>query len=266
MNHLSKLYKSSISEDLSKELLKILLDENPSLEHILTNNASPGECLSGIRSWIEGELQNSPKGYKFYKHESFDRKAFEELQWKDMASIRILEYLDHEGREFVDLNIRGEVLISKPFTQLWEEVHHAGTQCTPDYYEDILQLFRQFRGELKLNKPDLATITKWMNRWPDGLDEKIQSIRSQNKDRIIQVFIEKMDSGHFSDSKYSFEPNMTRLEKTALVRKWWNKAKFHLKFAVRNPDDLNDYLGNSLDQKTMDHLHKAQDKGIPFRG
>jgi len=264
MNYLSKLYRSSISEDISDKLLDVLLDENPKLKQILTNAATPAECLSGIRNWIEGELRKSPHGYKFYRHESFDRKAFEDLAWEDMASIRILEYIDYDGHEFEDLNLRGEMVASKPFSQLWKELHHEGTRCTPDYYEDILKLFRQFRGELVLDKPDLETITKWMNRWPDGLDEKIKVIRKQNKDRIIDVFINKMDAGEVSSSKYFFEEGLTKVEKIAQVERWWQKAKFHLKFAVRNPDDLNLYLGNSLDRDTMEQLYKARDKGIPF--
>ncbi len=264
MNYFSRLYRNAISEDITKVLLETLFDENPKLKQILTKAKTPDECLSGIRNWIEGELRKSTLGYKFYKFEATDRKAFEDLAWEDVGAIRILEYLDYEGTSFEDLNLRGEIVTSIPFTQLWEEVHHAGTRCTPDYYEDMLKLFRQFRGELKLEKPNLETITRWMNRWPDGLDEKIQSLRKQNKERIVKVFIDKMDAGRFTDPKYTFEEGITWAEKVDQVEKWWNNPKFHLKFAIRNPDDLNDYLGNSLDQKAMDQLHEAQKKGIPF--
>lgn len=264
MNYFSKLYRNTISEEASSKLLEILLNENPRLRQILTDAKKPDDCLKEIKVWIEGELSKSPHGFSCYKNEWFNRKAFEKLAWEDVAAIRILEYVNHDGKEFKDLNLRDQMVVNQPFTQLWKEVHHEGTKCTPDYYEDILQLFRQFRGELKLFKPDLATITKWMNRWPDGLDEKIQSIRQHNKERIIQVFINKMDSGEINDSKYFFEEGMTGLDKIAQVKKWWNNPKFHLKFAVRNPDDLNTYLGGSLDKETRDQLDLAKEKGIPF--
>lgn len=264
MKHFSRLYKNSISEDLSNKYLADLLKENPRLRQILLLAAQPADCLEGIREWIENELRDSDHGFRFYRHETFDRKAFEDLAWKDMAAIRILEYIDNDGRAFEDLNLHGQVAVTQPFTQLWKEVHQEGTHCSADYYEDMLQLFRQFRGELQLIKPDRATLNQWMSRWPDGRDLKIQTIRKANKLRIIKVFIEKMDQGKLQDPKFFFTPGLSYREKIALVEKWWQTSLFHLKFAVVDPDDLNDYLGNSLDAESLRDLHKATEKGIPF--
>jgi len=49
-----------------------------------------------------------------------------------------------------------------------------------------------------------------------------------------------------------------------LVNQWWDDHIFHLRFAVRNPDLLNELLDYSLDDETVDVLHKARKRGIPF--
>ncbi|MBT3178931.1 MAG: KamA family protein [Desulfobacula sp.] len=57
---------------------------------------------------------------------------------------------------------------------------------------------------------------------------------------------------------------MSRQKKLALAKTWWNDYKFHLKFAVQTPEDLNEMLDYSLDRETMDTLKQAQEVGIPF--
>ncbi len=53
-------------------------------------------------------------------------------------------------------------------------------------------------------------------------------------------------------------------EKEKLMQEWWGNYLFHLKFAVRDPDTLNEMLGNTLGEDTMRLLHRAKDQGIPF--
>ncbi|MEJ2186712.1 MAG: KamA family protein, partial [Gemmatimonadota bacterium] len=56
---------------------------------------------------------------------------------------------------------------------------------------------------------------------------------------------------------------MTRDEKRRRMLDWWKDMHFHLKFAVRSPELLNELLGESLDPDTMKVLY-ARDQGIPF--
>jgi lysine 2,3-aminomutase len=44
----------------------------------------------------------------------------------------------------------------------------------------------------------------------------------------------------------------------------WQEPSFHLTFAVRSPDLLNNMLGDSLDPDTMKILYRARDAGIPL--
>jgi lysine 2,3-aminomutase len=48
------------------------------------------------------------------------------------------------------------------------------------------------------------------------------------------------------------------------MNEWWNERFFHLRFAVRSPEMLNELLDYSLDPDTMDILYEAEEKGIPF--
>ncbi|MFO8191669.1 MAG: KamA family protein, partial [Bacillota bacterium] len=55
-----------------------------------------------------------------------------------------------------------------------------------------------------------------------------------------------------------------REQKVAKMGEWWNENRFHLRFAVRTPEMLNEMLDYSLDPDTMDILYEAEKKGIPF--
>ncbi|MBE0676728.1 MAG: KamA family protein, partial [Bacteroidales bacterium] len=53
-------------------------------------------------------------------------------------------------------------------------------------------------------------------------------------------------------------------DKVRRVSEWWNDYRFHLHFAVRTPDLLNEMLDHSLDTDTVDLLRQARKAGIPF--
>jgi lysine 2,3-aminomutase len=49
-----------------------------------------------------------------------------------------------------------------------------------------------------------------------------------------------------------------------LAQEWWKESLFHLRFAARTPEALNEMLGFSLDPDTMKILYEAREAGIPF--
>jgi lysine 2,3-aminomutase len=53
-------------------------------------------------------------------------------------------------------------------------------------------------------------------------------------------------------------------EKLKRAQEWWNDKNFHLTFAIRSPELLNEMLGHSLDPDTMKVLYRAREAGIPF--
>ncbi len=248
----------------SHGLLKDLLKENPKLEEIMRNAENEIEALVGVKIWVTEELQSSPEALKFYKSKRAGRISFESLKWRDYAAIRILDYIDNAGREFTDLNLRGEMAVSNPIKLIWLAVTRGTGGAKPFFFEDILELFRQFSGKSKQHLPKRAEVEKWMSRFPSGIDPRIIKLREENRDRIINTIIEKIDEGEITDSKFKFKPGMSNEQKFLQALEWWKEPLFHLRFAVRTADLLNEMLGNSLDPDTMKILYSAERAGIPF--
>jgi len=248
----------------SHMLLKQLLKENPVLEEIMRNAKNPTEALVGMRNWVIDELKKQKDAFRFYKREEKGREAFEKLKWVDFASIRILDYIDNAGREFDDPNIRGEKAVSNPIKLIWLAVNYGTGGAKPYFFSDMLYLFRQFCGTYKRELPTTEKVEEWMSRWSTGLDPRITRLRAENKERIIKILIDKIDSEEIKSTKYKFDSSLSDEQKYLKMLEWWDDYKFHLRFAVRTPDLLNELLGNSLDPDSMKILYEAEKQGIPF--
>lgn len=248
----------------SHRVLKTLLKENPKLEQIMRNSKNEIEARIGVREWVMEELRERPQALAYYEGRQADRQAFESLSWSDYAAIRVLDYVDNAGREFRDLNLRGAIAVSTPIRQLWLAVNHGTGGARPDFFEDMLHLFRQFTGRTVRRVPTREEVEAWMGRYPSGLDPRIIALRDENRQRILNILIDHMDRGEIKSARFRFDPGMSRSEKFARALEWWEDMQFHLHFAVRSPDLLNEMLGHSLDPDTMQVLYAARDKGIPF--
>ncbi|MEE4256369.1 MAG: KamA family protein, partial [Bacteroidales bacterium] len=248
----------------SHRLLKELLKENPTLEEIMRNARNETEALVGVRNWVLSVLNQNPDAYRFYKREVQGREAFEKLSWKDFAGIRILDYIDNAGRRFDDLNLRGEKAVSNPIKLIWLAVNFGTGGAKPYFFKDMLQLFRQFSGKSERKRPGRKQLEEWMARWSSGIDPRIIKLREENRERILKIIISKIDSGEIKDKKFNFKSGMSQEQKYLQALEWWKSSLFHLRFAVRSPDLLNELLGYSLDPDTMKLLKEAEELGIPF--
>jgi len=258
-----KLDKITISVH-SHRLLKILLRENPILKTILMESKNDTEAQLGVKNWIHSEYSNRKDAFRFQKGKVTKRENFEKLSWNDYAIIRILDYIDHAGMEYPNLNLRGEISVSNPIRLIWLAASKGTGGAKPEFFIDMIQLLRQLRGDDNQMIPDRDTVNEWMDRYPPGLDPRIMELRNENKDRIINLFIDKINSGDICDKKYSFPDGLSHKEKQEIVREWWSHYKFHLRFAIRSPGLLNEMLGYSLDPDTMKILYEAEKAGIPF--
>jgi lysine 2,3-aminomutase len=248
----------------SHKLLKELLKENPVLEEIMRHARNETEALIGVRNWIMDYLKQRPVAYEFYKRQDTGREAFEKLTWQDYAAIRILDYVDNAGREFEDPNLRGEIAISNPIKLIWLAVTYGTGGAKPFFFDDMLYLFRQFSGTYDRDLPTAEMLVDWMGRFPTGLDPRIVKLREENRDRIINILIDKLDEGEIKSQRFQFAPKMSQEQKFLQMLEWWDDYRFHLSFAVRSPQLLNELLGNSLDPDTMKILYEAESAGIPF--
>ncbi|MBS4035621.1 MAG: hypothetical protein KGZ85_14215 [Ignavibacterium sp.] len=248
----------------SHRVLKELLKENPKLEEIMYGSKNETEALVGVKNWILTLLKERPDAIRYYERGLESGISFKSLKWSDIAAIRILDYVDNAGREFIDLNLRGQLAVSNPIKLLWLGVNKGTGGAKPDFFEDMIHLFRQLMGREDKQEYTKEQLEIWMNRFPSGLDPRIVKLREENRERILNIIIDKIDDGEINDSKYKFDSEVNREEKYNTALKWWNESAFHLRFAVRSPDLLNEFLGYSLDPDTMKILYEAEKKGIPF--
>jgi lysine 2,3-aminomutase len=245
-------------------LLKQLLRENPALEQIMRGAKNETEALIGVRNLVLKWMKNRPQVLGYYRSEHPTHEQFTALRWRDYAAIRILDYVDNAGTEYPDLNLRGEIAYSNPFRLIWLAANRGTGGAKPGFFEDMLELFRQFTGKSRRRIPTRSEVEGWMDRFPSGLDPRIIALREENRDRILHKIIEKIDRGKVSDPRFRFEKGLSAEAKFARALQWWDDHRFHVRFAVRTPEHLNEMLGHSLDPDTMKILLRARKAGIPF--
>ncbi len=96
------------------------------------------------------------------------------------------------------------------------------------------------------------------------MDEDVARERRENRERICGLLIGKIEKRDKLNTRYRFEEGMSMERKRELVGEWWGDYKFHLALAVRDPDELNLFMGNTLSPELMKLLYRAKQKGIPF--
>ncbi|WP_303920936.1 KamA family radical SAM protein [Draconibacterium sediminis] len=248
----------------ARKILQKLLAENPVLEKIIRNANNVVEIHEALRNWVLPILKRNPAAESYYLGTSADEELAEKLNWQDLAAIRILDYIDNAGREFPDQNIGGQLAQTNPFKMLWLATHKGTSGAEAAFFEDMLQLFRQLNDTQIRTHPTKKQVENWMQKYPSGLDPVVEDLRQENKKRIIRILIEKIDSGDISSLRYSFGSGLSFAEKERLMNEWWLDSNFHLRFAIRSPELLNEMLDYTLTEETMKVLKKARSKGIPF--
>jgi len=248
----------------SQKILNKLLLENPKLESIMRKASNEEEAKSGLKKWVMEELESRPNALKFFRRTHTDRNLFESLKWREYAAIRLLDYIENSGREFSDLNKRGKIMKNKPIKLLWLATNRGVGRAKPDFFKDMLYLFRQFTGRSIRKLPRKYEVYSWMDRYPAGFDARMIKLRRENRDRILKVIIDRIDRGEIENIRYQFKPGLSYKQKFKKALIWWDDWRFHYTFAVRSPDLLNEMLENSLDDETMDVLFRAQEARIPI--
>ncbi len=264
MNYELQRYDKIVLPPKSKRLLMQLLKENPVFGKMLHESAQAIDFQEKIKKWVFDNIKDRPIVYEYYSGKKKGREAFEQLKWKDYASIRILDYIDNAGRIFNDQNLQLAEVVTNPFYVLWLAYHKGTGGATPSFFEDFIHLFRQLAESENRLMPKKETVLGWMDRYPNGLDERIIEVRKQNKTRILKIIIDKISKKQIVLSHYKFEEGISEEEKMKIAIGWWEKKNFHLKFAVRSADDLNEMLDYSLNPTTMKILYEAEKVGIPF--
>ncbi|MEA1966717.1 MAG: KamA family protein [Thermodesulfobacteriota bacterium] len=263
MSHFAE-FKNILINKKAFWLMEILFLENPFLEQIMKHSRSVEQVKGKLKKLTLKTLKSNPDALSYYEESQKGRSQFHKLSYKDYAVIRILDYLNHSGRQFMDPNLQNEIVESDPFAILFYAAKNGTGGATPAFFNDMIYLFRQFSGKLAPTSVSKRKIIKWMDRYPSGLDPEIIKIRKKNKNRILKVIIGKITRRTVRSTRYKFSKGMTDQEKMSIARKWWHEHLFHIKFAARTAEALNEMLDFSLDKDTMTILEKAQKIGIPI--
>jgi len=243
-----------------------LLEENSDFSVIIKSSNSYEELMEKLKQWISSLIAINENVRLFLQKEKggLESKYFERLEWSDYALVRLNDYYENEGHVFQDLNREEGKSVSRPFYNLWQASTCGKGKANAAFFIDFLQLLRQLNGKLKQDKPSRKSIQKWMSNHHNGLDEDFKAIREKNKQRIIKTVISQLDSGKLKSQRFRFEPGLSEDAKFKVALEWWDDYRFHLSFAARSPEMVNDYLDNSLREDTLKTLQDAAEVGIPI--
>ncbi len=250
---------------VSYKLCMQLMGENPDLATIIKSSSTPEEANQRLKKiMLEWFADGHDYAAAVAKRTLKERVRPEKISWQEMAAIRIYDYLSNAGKEYENLNKRIKVSVNDPFVIVWLAYHKRKGGGRPEFFQDMIHLFRQFSGKEKREIPSIEQIGKWMERFPAGTDEALVNNRGKNKKRIINVLIRLIESGATGSHEYTFSEGMTREQKEEKINIWWDDYLFHLHFAVRTPELMNEMMGHSLDTDTVDLLRQARKTGIPL--
>ena len=175
---------------------------------------------------------------------------------------RFFKMFMNEARHIRDFST-GQKIRYEPIKWLWQALRGEGDGIHPDFLLDCYYLFKKYRTD-EVVLPDRARCDQWRERWKTGMDEDVARERWENRERICGLLIGKIEKRGKLNTRYRFEGEMSPERKRELVGEWWGDYKFHLALAVRDPDELNLFMGNTLSPELMELLHRAKQKGIPF--
>ena len=227
------------------QLKQIYIQDIPELMEIATRNSTIEDFKSNLSLYLDTC--------------QIDGKIAEEAR----EQIRLLLHYDglnvHELSMGQDMPVQTIRLLYQFLTGVLENV-----EMPTDLFIEIFQMFKRLKGE-EVSIPSPQRIKNRSDRWATGLDEEVQEIRAENKERMLHLLIQKIENRKSKPSvRFHFEEGMSYEEKYQLVSEWWNDFRFHLTMAIKSPIELNRFLGNSLSPETMYLLYKARKKGMPF--
>ena len=228
-----------------KELREKCLSDLPELYEIALQSADPATFLTALQS----------------RASQTSESAENPSPWQRAAAQEILRLIDQEGKTIRELSHDMELKL-ETLTNLWLFLRGNTPDNIPtDLFIDLYYLFLQLEGRYR---PCSSDHSLHMQRWESGLDPTVMTHRERNRERIIDLLVSKIEQRHSTSSPYRFAEGMTTEEKREAVRGWWKNFRFHLSTAIKSPSELNHFLGGTLSSETMDLLHRAKKKGMPF--
>ncbi|MFN2379179.1 MAG: KamA family radical SAM protein [Bacteroidales bacterium] len=263
--HLLKVIDNITISPRANRLLSQLMDENPDFASIIRNTVNPAEANKRVYEWVMNWMADGhDKAMEFLQYKISGHEALSRLSWQEIGAIRLLDYINNAGRVFENLNKQIKQSVTDPIRIVWQGYHHGKGGGKPEFYMDMIHLMRQFSENEERQQPSRQQVIKWINRHYAGTDPEIRKIREENKVRILKVIIKQIEEGKVKSASFNFPEDASYKKKMSMAIEWWNDYRFHLKFAIRTPELLNEMLGYSIDPDTLFLLDDAKDAGIPF--
>ncbi len=258
--------KMSTNNWTNASLYPLMEQQNPALLALfLDEGLSDSALVEALREHIASIMQHHyPKAWAYYTGEEQGEEHYYKLVSSSMAYMRILDYLDYEGSEFVDQNLHGAVVVSRPIARLRAILRGQECDISPDFIEDMAHLLFQVSGTESRQVPTRTVVQEWMERHPSGLESEVIAWRDENKERIITLLSQRIEREEKQHKRYAFDPGMSEEEKRAQVRVWWDDDRFHLYYAIRDSEALDTYLDHSLTEQELAIMRRAEEKGIPI--
>jgi lysine 2,3-aminomutase len=178
---------------------------------------------------------------------------------------RLVEF---DGQTITDFSTGNEVPI-QTMTLLYHFLQATETEAATeaagaDLLIDLYFLFCKAAHKEPDDPVTDAKVMQWSKHWPSGVDPTIQQAREESKQRIIRKLISRLGRRHSISTPYFLPDFWSFEEKQRQIEEWWSTNRFHLHLVIKNPDELNFFLDNTLSEETMQILHDAKKKGIPF--
>ncbi|HUS87239.1 MAG TPA: hypothetical protein VMW76_08365 [Bacteroidales bacterium] len=249
----------------SQKLLEQLFAENPEFAGIIRESKDPEEANKRVYDWVMAWMKDGHRNaLDYFNYIVRGREAYDALAWREVGAIRLLDYVKNHRRVFENPNKKIKESVSDPIRIVWMGFHKGKGGGKPEFFMDMIHLLRQFTGSELREKPTREKVLEWMESHPSGLEPAIIRMREENKRRILNVIIREIEAGNQTSSRYVFKKGLSEDQKMELALQWWNEYPFHLKFAVRTPEQMNEMLNYSLDPDRMYYLNEAWKKEIPF--
>ncbi len=172
---------------------------------------------------------------------------------------------DYDGQTIRDFSTGKEVDIQT--LSLLHSFLRNQTKTNPasvDLLTDLYFILLNTENKIEKKPVKETKLMQWAKHWVSGLNPEIQQAREENKLRIIKKLVLRLERRHSVNTAYFLPGFWSFEEKQRSVEEWWNSSRFHLHMAIKNPDELNFYLDNTLSEEIMLVLRDAKKKGIPF--
>ena len=180
------------------------------------------------------------------------------------ALKQMLILIENEGREFIDPIRRDSKFNSQPFLWLWQALNGNDSYATDDFFDDMYDLLSRAYNKSKSRKIEDKKLLIWMYDMPKATDDAVLLRLEKSKQRVMHGLVTIIENSHKPHKKYHFTTEKTLEEKLVSVNSWWNDYRFHLRYAIRNLEQLRLTTANLLPEKIMRNFENGVEKGIPI--